>query len=227
MQEWFGAIAPNPGSWSISIALFNYLLFPLLLLLPRFPRCLSPLALVAGAVIVECFATERLPRGVIEFIMGCAAYNIAARYNYKGSPTFFGLTFFLPFIAAGFIGREFPGISALCFATTMLLMSGSARDPFRDFCASRPMVFIGRISYSIFLLQWFIWIDWKHGIATTPFFAAHPFLMAASAAMSVIACAVPSFYLFERPCRLFLRRAVANEQLTAKSAGALEFTHRR
>ncbi|MFZ2090845.1 MAG: acyltransferase [Pseudolabrys sp.] len=208
VQEWFGLVAPNPGSWSISIEFANYLLFPLLMLLPRFPRYLAPIVLLFGALIVEGFGGVRVMRPMTEFVMGCAAYSIATRYSYKSVPALAGLTFALPFIVAGLLGREFPGLAALSFAATMILLSGTAREPFKDFCASRPMVFIGEISYSVYLLQWFVWIGWKHGIAKIPFFAAHSYVMVLAAAASVVACAVPSFFcLSDHAARCFAARS--------------------
>ncbi|MGC1091494.1 MAG: hypothetical protein WA905_02050, partial [Pseudolabrys sp.] len=154
------------------------------------------------------FGGVRVMRPMTEFVMGCAAYSIATRYSYKSVPALAGLTFALPFIVAGLLGREFPGLAALSFAATMILLSGTAREPFKDFCASRPMVFIGEISYSVYLLQWFVWIGWKHGIAKIPFFAAHSYVMVLAAAASVVACAVPSFFcLSDHAARCFAARS--------------------
>jgi dTDP-4-amino-4,6-dideoxygalactose transaminase len=70
--------------------------------------------------------------------------------------------------------RFMPGLAAFCFALTMFLLSG--RDGiFRSLCASAPLVFIGEISYSIYMLQWFLWVGSKHVLAKAPFFAGHPY----------------------------------------------------
>jgi len=210
LQQWFGAIAPNPSSWSISVELANYLIFPLFLLLPRLPRFAAPLGLVAGAIIVENFSGNLMLRGVTEFAMGCVSYSIATRYDYKSVAPIGALTFACPFMVAQFIGGEAAGITALCFATAMLLITAIERDMFRRICSTGPLVFIGNISYSVYLLQWFVWIGWKHGAPIlTPYFSEHPYALSACAAASIIIVSTASFYVFERPTRALLRRALA------------------
>ncbi|HET9718301.1 MAG TPA: acyltransferase [Pseudolabrys sp.] len=83
VHEWFGAIAPNPSSWSISIELANYILFPFLMLLPRAPRLLPIIGIVVGAVIVETSAGHRVLRSVIEFLMGACVYGSSASCDMK------------------------------------------------------------------------------------------------------------------------------------------------
>lgn len=212
VQEWFGLIAPNPGSWSISIEFANYLIFPLILLLPRCPRYLAPIVILVGALVVKDFDGYRVLRSMTEFVLGVAAYSLATRYSYpfKGLAALSGFFFVLPFIASAWVGQALSGFAALCFAVTMVLLAGNREEPFKRLCSSKPLVFLGDISYSVYLLQWFIWIGWKHGIAHLSLFAAHPYFMIVCAALSVVVAAVPSFYLFERPCRSMLRRALSS-----------------
>jgi len=206
VQEWFGVVAPNPGSWSISIEFANYLLFPLLMFRPRLPTGLSLALIFLGAVIVEIFSGDRVLRSMTEFVMGFAAYGLASAIRPKVISALSGLVFVLPFIASKFAENELPGLVAFSFAMVLFLLSGPGRDPFKALCASRPFVFVGNISYSVYLLQWLIWIGWKHVMAKLPFFSSHPYVMVSCAAVSVVFCAIPSYYLLEKPARAFLRR---------------------
>lgn len=214
VHEWIGIIAPNPGSWSISIELANYLLFPILIMRPRVPAFWAVLAIIIGTAVVEYFSDDRVLRSMTEFVMGYSAYRIATTHRPGASSALAGIAFVVPFAASGLAGRELPGLAAIGFTTSMFLMSGSLNEPFRIFCASRPLVFLGEISYSIYLLQWLIWIGWKHGLAKLPFFAAHLYVMVFFAATTVVLCAIPSYYFFEKPMRAFLRRA--GERRTAQ-----------
>jgi peptidoglycan/LPS O-acetylase OafA/YrhL len=206
VHEWIGIVAPNPGSWSISIELANYLIFPLLIMRPRVPAFWALLAIIVGAAVVEYFSDDRVFRSMTEFVMGYSAYRIATIYRPGASSALAGIAFVVPFVASGVVGRELPGLAAIGFTASMFLMSGSVNEPFRIFCASRPLVFFGEISYSIYLLQWLVWIGWKHGLAKLPFFAAHLYAMVFFAATTVVLCAIPSYYFFEKPARAFLRR---------------------
>ncbi len=209
VHEWVGIVAPNPGSWSISIEMANYLIFPVLIMRPRVPAIWAVLVIIVGAAVVYEFSADRVLRSMTEFVMGYSAYRIATTYRPGASSALAGIAFVVPFVASGLAGRELPGFAAVGFTTCMFLMSGSVNEPFRMLCSSRPLVFLGEISYSIYLLQWLVWIGWKHGLAKLPFFASHLYVMVFFAATTVVLCAVPSYYFFEKPARAFLRRAGA------------------
>jgi len=99
VQEWFGVVAPNPGSWSISIELLNYIAFPFLIFIStRLPRYWPALAIILGTAIAALPASTNVLHGVAEFVMGCAAY--AASKQYKGAVSWpvSGVFFALPFL---------------------------------------------------------------------------------------------------------------------------------
>ena len=219
VQQWFGVVSPNPGSWSISVEFASYLIFPILMMrVTKLPRYWPLLAIIGGAILVEVFADIRTVRGVTEFIMGCAAFTASRHFKTGRISALAGIVFVIPFFVSAAVGREVPGVAALCFtATVFFLAAENAHDPFARLCSSRVIVFVGVISYSIYLIQWFVWIGWKHVIARVPFFSNHLYLMAACAAASVILCSVGSFYLFEHPCRSWLRRHWSQTQALAVS----------
>ena len=208
VQEWFRVVAPNPGSWSISIELLNYVAFPFLILITtRLSLYWPALAIILGTVIAWLPVSSNVPHGVAEFVMGCAAYVASKRYKGGAAWPVSGIFFALPFLVFYFSNLRGFGLPALSFTAAVYFLARSdKRDPFARLCATRPLVFIGEISYSIYLLQWLVWIGWKHVIAKLPLFSSHPYLMVASAATSLIILSVVSYYCFEKPSRSWLRR---------------------
>ena len=208
VQEWFGVTAPNPGSWSISIELINYIVFPIVIFMTaRLPKYWPVPAILFGALIANLNVNTNITHGVAEFIMGCAAYSAAKHVNIKVPLPLSGVFYVLPFLIAYSKGATGFGIPAICFAAAIFFLAVSGPyDPFARLCASRPLVFLGEISYSVYLLQWFVWIGWKHVIARLPVFSGHPYLMISCAAASLIVVSIGSYYAFEKPARSLLRR---------------------
>ena len=58
----------------------------------------------------------------------------------------------------------FPGLYALipCFGTTLVLYAGDKSKLSRIFLANLPMVFVGKISYSLYLVHWPIYVFIKY-----------------------------------------------------------------
>jgi peptidoglycan/LPS O-acetylase OafA/YrhL len=207
VQEWFGVVAPNPSSWSISIEFASYLIFPFLIgPILRTPKSwIFPLIIVA-AIAVDATASHRVLRSMIEFLMGCAAFAAVKHYDSQRLGMLSAVAFVAPFIAAELVGFELPGITALCFTMVVFcLASEQSPDPFRRLCSTGPLVFLGIISYSVYLLQWFVWIGWKHVLARLPIFDAHPYLMIACAAATIIIVASVSYFYFESWARRGIR----------------------
>lgn len=206
ISEWIGTVATNPPSWSVSVELANYLLFALVVsVLSRAGRW--NLAVAAACMVTITFDPEwRLMRGIIEFVIGCCIFYCAHEFRIKGAPWVAGLFFVAPFLLPTFgFSIQYWHVAA-CFAALVFFMtSGSSRDPFTRLCGFKPLVFLGDISYSVYLLQWFIWIGWKHVLAKTSILAPHPYLMVMSAAASVIAASAISYQLLEKPARIWIR----------------------
>jgi len=211
VQEWFGVTAPNPGSWSISIELLNYIVLPFLIALTRqLPRYWPLLTIIMGAAIAELPVNTNVVHGAAEFAMGCAAYAASKEYAGETSWPLSGVLFALPFLVFYASDIRGFGLPALSFAAAVYFLAISNKyDPFARLCTMRPLVFIGEISYSIYLLQWFVWVGWKHVVAKLPFFSSHPYVMVTLAAASLLILSVGSYYFFEKPSRSWLRRHLA------------------
>jgi peptidoglycan/LPS O-acetylase OafA/YrhL len=67
------------------------------------------------------------------------------------------------------------------------------------------LVYFGTISYSVYLLQWFVWIGWKHVIARIPVFESHPYVMILCASATIIVASSVSYYCFESWARKRIR----------------------
>lgn len=205
VNEWVGVVAPNPSSWSISIEFASYLIFPFLVPTVFAARRYSLLMLIALAAAIA-FTEWRLLRSMLEFMMGCFAYSATISQPNTKLPGLSGLAFALPFCVAGYFGDEIAWFSALSFALGLVFLASAKWDLFRLLCSSQPIRFLGEISYSVYLMQWFIWIGWKHVLAKTSVFAPHPYVMAACASISVLICATLSYYWIETPARNWLRQ---------------------
>ena len=151
--------------------------------------------------------------------MGCAAYA-AAKNHHRNFLPLSGFFFALPFLSAYFADVRGFWLPALSFTALVYFLSqpNLRSDPFAKLCAARPLIFLGDISYSLYLLQWFVWIGWKHVFAKLPFFATHPYIMVACAAGSLILVSTISYHLFEKPTRAWCRRHLsASKGRTATS----------
>ena len=72
----------------------------------------------------------------------------------------------------------FPGPSALvpCVGTALIIGSGvSGKSPVHDLLSWRPLVFIGLISYSLYLWHWLVIIVYRMGILNTSSWFEHRF----------------------------------------------------
>lgn len=164
--------APLLHTWSLGIEEQFYLIWPLfIVLLYRWAPRYMLSALVVGVVLAaglseyatRVFATASyylLPTRFFELMLGglLAIYLqqprvigkvVAHGYALAGSLLVGGALFVLNDSSA------FPGIDALipCLGVTLLILAGSG-DVRLPLLSSRPMVFIGLISYSLYLCHW-------------------------------------------------------------------------
>ena len=160
---------PFLHTWSLSVEEQFYLIYPLLLVALRRTRLL-PVILAAAAAIFVFLSELRLEQTnsyflldsrAHELLFGAIAYLVVAR----GVPIGAIGANLLGIAGLALIGvalfrlspeTSFPGLNSLwpVAGTTLLLIAGSVDGALRRTLASRLLVFIGLLSYSIYLWHW-------------------------------------------------------------------------
>jgi peptidoglycan/LPS O-acetylase OafA/YrhL len=171
-------LMPFLHTWSLAVEEQFYIFWPLLLMavwtLPsairerRFFQATALLAAVSfltsiyAVHVVPSAAFYMLPFRFWELALGALAYLAVARWNQpNGSVTavmsFAGMSLVVVPMFLLTPDSRFPGFAALpvVFGTALLLMAG-ANDVgiIQRLLSSAPMVYIGKISYSLYLLHW-------------------------------------------------------------------------
>ncbi|MBA4807209.1 acyltransferase [Brevundimonas sp.] len=222
----------NHPSWSISAEWFAYLCFPLFAFV--FWRLRDrPVAAVAGAaaflaglyVVFEQVAGFSLTEATIRwgalrivpcFALGCALYLVYRKAPLKTPLIASAVSFGLMVLSAA-LGL-WDGITVL-LAGALILSLASLPNERAGWLASKPAVYLGEISYSVYM----VCVPWKLlavGLAAkltdAPDKQLQIFVWLAILALLPVVAAV-SYHLVERPARKALR-GVAERRKTASSA---------
>jgi peptidoglycan/LPS O-acetylase OafA/YrhL len=219
-------VTPKPGwnapSWSISAEWFAYLLFPLLAPVLTLVRDRATALLVATAALTGtawAFAladwslniwvgAPALARVTGEFLCGaalCRAVALAPKpASLRGD--LLGATAFLLFLAGASLAMRDFGLVALLALT--IFGAATAHGFLAAMLGSRPFVWLGEISYSIYMVHFpvllvlqRIWA--RAGIAEWSASGRVAAFMAT--VVLVISVAAMLFYAVERPARMRLR----------------------
>src|SRR5262249_1568395 len=143
------------------------------------------------------------PFRVFEFVLGALCVKLNRRFPPR---TVTAEILFLTGLAligyALFFFREnmhFPGFNALvpCLGAALILHSGAQARYARMLLANRPVVGLGLISYSLYLIHWPLIVYYKYW----SFDSTSVPETAALVAASVIA-AIPMYFFIEQPFRL-------------------------
>ncbi|WP_421844361.1 acyltransferase family protein [Marinobacter algicola] len=208
---------PLLHTWSLAVEIQFYLIAPLLvLLLPEKSLKWIFLTLVVGLTLAAEYSIRilsieqatyyslyaRLP----EFFSGCLAalYMSSASSRYRQVPFLAGIGLVLILLAAAVqpaLGK-FPGVFALlpvmgCF----LIIVNTRSDSFSRFLSSKALVFIGALSYSLYLWHWPVlaFLRYYSGLEVLDLPFSALFLILTSL------LSIASFYWIEQPLRASAR----------------------
>jgi peptidoglycan/LPS O-acetylase OafA/YrhL len=170
VQDWafFLPDAWNGPSWSLSAEWFAYLIFPLFMFATQWPRSKAlPLVLAACSLIVfyvvftlkgidnpSAGGTPGMVRMVCEFSVGCLLYRATANGLGRLPVAVDVAAVALLLAAMALDGAALFLLALPAFALIILL--ATQNGPIAKALGSAPVVFLGEISYSIYLLHWIL-----------------------------------------------------------------------
>jgi peptidoglycan/LPS O-acetylase OafA/YrhL len=216
MQNWgWGKPFPwNVPTWSLSTEWLVSLLFPLFLFVARRPKpqlapylCALCLAAFAIFLVVTNNPDPNVPgragvvRTVCEFAAGCLLYRVYdAGITVNRKAALVGMAL----ISIGLSSPALAIVAVFGFPITILLAARPG-NPVSTVLASPIMLFLGEISYSIYLLHW-IMLQASDRIETT--FEVHGVLALlwffAFVAL-LLSLSTATYYFIEMPTRRLLR----------------------
>jgi len=204
---------PNVPAWSISAEWFAYLLFPVLCLVIARLRVAPVLFVVAGcglAVVWEELTGHLLIRVMAGFLVGMAAYRLAHHSTKLARIPALGVVI-VALIVLWTMITDPPRveIGILLFAALVLALT-SERDWFGRMLSRRTMVYLGEVSYAVYMVHWIVRVAVrqtaeKAGVLDT----IPPGLIVATYIVVTVLAAIALYHFVERPWRRRLRRMLA------------------
>ena len=224
-----GLLKPLLHTWSLSVEEQFYLAWPAVLVgaaaLSRRRR--APLAVVLGATLFAMSAMSLVlaeysldygqdlsffltPFRAYEFAIGAGCFLLAGRVSrapwLNDLLTMAGLAIIGAALILFTEEMRFPGVAALlpCAGTAMVLLSGD-RSRLTPYLTPAPVLWIGRISYSLYLVHWPVITLWAYAAASNLTGNDRYVLIAASVALGAFL-----HYTVENP----IHRARVSRQLS-------------
>jgi peptidoglycan/LPS O-acetylase OafA/YrhL len=168
IQNW-GYFLPscwNSPAWSLSAEWFAYLGFPFVLKATQWPRStVFPLICAAVSLLTLCivlmlwgvYSPARIGKiGMLrmgcEFTAGCFLFRAVAN-GLAGLPR----TGEMAVLGLFFVAAIVPGAEFVClFACGLIILTAQGEGWISQFLATHFIVFLGKISYSLYLLHWIV-----------------------------------------------------------------------
>ncbi|CAN5397760.1 acyltransferase [soil metagenome] len=227
-NEWIGTLS---HLWSLSLQEQFYLLWPLVLLLPvrTFPYVMVVLVLAAAVFRLVCIlqgSTElfrwlALPASIDAFATGAFVAWFLRHRLVKSTSSLRSVWLFLVLALASlafsrylrFLPDSNPATAAVeifeCafFGWLLLHLIDRPQSMAARFLCFRPLIYVGRISYGIFIFHTLISVLVPKWLGLDTYIAeGHHLLGAAFLAAVSIAVATASWYCIEQPLNAWIRR---------------------
>lgn len=142
-----------------------------------------------------------MPFRVYELAIGAFGYWVSKRHSFQGWPIeFIAITAMLIlafYLSVGFEAVAFPSYHGLipCFAVLLLILARSSNFLSLSI-GNRIMVWVGLISYSLYLVHWPVIVFYKYLAISDPSTIASVFLL-----LLMLVLAACSYYFVEKPFR--------------------------
>ena len=229
-------LKPLLHTWSLAVEEQFYIFFPLMLMvLHKLGRSRLTIALVILAILsfaLNLWATEKEPEfaffmspprfwelllGAL-LAMGVVPNSASRRVNQILMTLGLGLIAFAVFTYSE--AMSFPGIAALapCLGAAMVLLGGHQDGPVVRMLSIRPIVFLGLISYSLYLWHWPIIVFVRYYFGEEPSVTQASSIICASLVIAVL-----SWRWIEQPFRQ-RRYAISRPALFKSAAAAMVAT---
>jgi peptidoglycan/LPS O-acetylase OafA/YrhL len=232
VQDWayWHPLSWNGPAWSLSAEWFLYLCFPFIAtgLRPiRSGRCAVMMALAAIAGFIIVFKFKGVPdlgavgmpsmlRATADFSAGCLlhkAFAAGVQIDRRAASVLSGA---LILIAALFDDLDW--LAPFGFAA-LVLLAASGQGVVGVLLSARPMVFLGEISFSLYMFHWMIiqLVNW--GMQWFgPDGWIYDLVEAVFTLIAIFAVAVVSYRYIEGPARAWVRRAERASRATCTKA---------
>jgi peptidoglycan/LPS O-acetylase OafA/YrhL len=207
----FGIQTPNMPAWSISAEWFAYILFPALCIFLHRKMWAAASYIVLGLAFAAIGAVLNYsPIHVLSgFLIGMATYKFLPKIR---SITVRPLTGFCVAFAVVFWAKGSSPpveIGLLLFAILIATLT-EPRDFLSRVLSLRVIVYLGEISYSLYMVHWVVRVIVRNGLQILGVLNSLPSALVVSAyVLGTLIAAVASYHFVELPGRALLRKVGA------------------
>jgi peptidoglycan/LPS O-acetylase OafA/YrhL len=206
-----GLQTPNMPAWSVSAEWFAYALFPALCLFLSSHKWAPALYVVAGLGLAffKPFGNDCLTHVLSGFLVGMATHRIMPRALWIAKGRFAGLGISTAIACWAQVADPSVEFGLLLFAALILALT-NPRDLLSRFLSVTATVYLGEISYSIYMVHWPVRAIIRNCLQMLRLLDSlpSPFFVIISLLATLIV-AMASYRYVELPGRALLRRAAA------------------
>lgn len=206
-----GLQTPNMPAWSISAEWFAYLLFPWLAYFLSSRRWAGPLYVATGVALAlfQPLGNYCLTHVLSGFLVGMAAYRVLPTVHRIDCGHRTGLCVVAAILVWAWRPVPHVELGLLLFAALIVVLN-NPEDLASRALSTRGMIYLGEISYSLYMIHWPARIVVRNALAASHLLVILPSPVVASGYVLVaLSAAAVSFHFVELPGRALLRNAAA------------------